>query len=212
MSDSIPRIQVELRRYGADDLRVGVEITNGSHRGAIAMPAGDARKVAQAIHQAADHIEGPAGPPPERPVSDWDRARAGHLAQGEAVEQLARAFDEIRAEAIDQAAALLRHNPAAGPDEISALGPDDAPAHASETALSGAIKAYCFDEIDRHAKAMHRLVQRSVQHRLHFAYAALGSAIGMVDSFGGDTEMFVRTLRRRERRPAILTPPKGGMS
>lgn len=53
------------------------------------------------------------------------------------------------------------------------------------------------------------LVQRWPNFRRHIAYAVLGQAVAVADSFGCDVEQFIADLRKRYPKPAVLVPPKG---
>lgn len=74
------------------------------------------------------------------------------------------------------------------------------------------VKALLLEEERRHVAAIVDLTNKHPEYRLHLAYALLGGAIAVVDSFGGDAEKFLRDLRARHARPAVLVPPKAGVS
>ena len=56
------------------------------------------------------------------------------------------------------------------------------------------------------------IVGKWPEARVELAYALLGGAIAVCDSFGIDVQAFLDELRRREPMPAVLTPPKGSQS
>ena len=64
----------------------------------------------------------------------------------------------------------------------------------------------------RHGRAMVDIMKRFPEYRAHLAYALLGDAIAVCDSFGCDVLAFIAELRRREPMPAVLVPPKSGQS
>lgn len=62
-------------------------------------------------------------------------------------------------------------------------------------------------EVARHTKAMTDLINRNPEYRSHLAYALLGSAIAVCDSYGVDTETFIAHLRATHDKPEVLVPP-----
>lgn len=64
----------------------------------------------------------------------------------------------------------------------------------------------------RHLEALQNIMKRWPEYRSQFAYAMLGQAIALCDSFGLDVDGFIRELRKREPMPPVLVPPKGSSS
>lgn len=77
------------------------------------------------------------------------------------------------------------------------------PTHIEQAVLS---------EERRHMAAISALIGRWPAYRSHLAYALLGSAIAVCDSFGIDVDAFLLELRRREPKPSVLVPPTGSQS
>lgn len=69
-----------------------------------------------------------------------------------------------------------------------------------------------YGEERRHLAEVSALVRKWPAYRSHFAFALLGSAIAVCDSFGCDVEGFLAELRRVEPKPPVLVPPAGVQS
>ena len=65
-----------------------------------------------------------------------------------------------------------------------------------------------YAEERRHLAAVVAIVDRFPEYRAHLCHALLASAIATCDTFGVDVEAFLRELRAREPRSAVLVPPK----
>jgi hypothetical protein len=67
------------------------------------------------------------------------------------------------------------------------------------------------EEEARHIRAFVKAATRWPNYRMHLAYALLGGAIAIVDSFGGDVEGFVQKLRIRHGKVPpedVILPPR----
>ena len=78
--------------------------------------------------------------------------------------------------------------------------------------MKPAIEHALLAEEKRHTQAISAIIGKHPEYRAQLAYALLGGAIAVCDSFGLDVQGFLDELRRREPMPAVLVPPKGGRS
>ncbi len=65
-----------------------------------------------------------------------------------------------------------------------------------------------YAEVARLTREVMRLVDQHPERRAELAYAMLGAAVAVCDSFGLSAEEWLAELRSTCTRPAILVPPK----
>jgi hypothetical protein len=78
--------------------------------------------------------------------------------------------------------------------------------------MNNEIERLMYAEERRHVAEIKSIVQRWPEYRLHLAYALLGGAVAVVDTFGGDVEGWLKKLRETEPRPDVIEPPSGVQS
>lgn len=67
-------------------------------------------------------------------------------------------------------------------------------------------------EDDRHLSVLVALIERFPEYRGHIAIGEVARAVALGDSFGADVDAFISHLRKTERKPDVLVPPKGVQS